>query len=604
MAIRRGVTNLEQTVEERNKELLKDAARYRDHWGTLRQMTEYYGGKYTDALEKAEKEEPYAYCLLGQMFKESIFHAKEKYEYSISGYRQLTKIYYELAANQGYAKGMYYLGNECFEDGELEQAEKWLVKAAEEGITASCTALGRLYRKLWETTKDTGYIEKAVYWTRKELEKNISAGAFAEMGDFCREIIKNCDIKDPEEKRKLLAEMKEYYLKALGLPSCPKSVLEELVAVCMGDYGHEKAIEEAFRYGKRAIEMRSDYAVLRLGEYCMEHSPEENQQVLYYLERAYDFGGKWGDKAKILLRKYLEENKLPEYMRAEAELLLENGKFERIGEWYRMGEIVKKSNQTALYFYTKSWGGSLVKRDMYTANCYSIAYFFLKDLEKEGISIPDKAWEEVEAERKEVRTENGFDTDVASLLADLNERYNIINMNEFQRSVKEPELSFDMPESELLNLRSEFYWRGMMDKLDQKYLKDYTDHLIAEIKASSSTGQVKGVYKELVALIDYAGYNSHPMMHIRCWEKIGDKVAAKISDAYLDAVLEEELSGMLEECFGEPETEYRRQCHRDYRKNWPNACAKMRSVYPDFLEPSEEKWQKEMELDNEEENEW
>ncbi len=76
---------------------------------------------------------------------------------------------------------------------------------------------------------------------------------------------------------------------------------------------------------------------------------------------------------------------------------------------------------------------------------------FLKDLEKEGILIPDKAWEEVKAERKEVRIENGFSIDVVSVLADLNVRYNIINMNEFQRSVKDPELSFDMPESELLN---------------------------------------------------------------------------------------------------------------------------------------------------------
>lgn len=239
-----------------------------------------------------------------------------------------------------------------------------------------------------------------------------------------------------------------------------------------------------------------------------------------------------------------------------------------------------------------------MKRDMYIANCYSIAYFFLKDLEKEGISVPDKAWEEVERERREVRIENGFSTEVVSLLVDLNEKYNIINMKEFQRCIKEPELSFNMPEAELLNLRSEFYWRGMMDKLDQKYLKDYTNHLIAEIKAASSTGLVKGVYKELVALIDYAGYNSRPMMHIRFWEKIGDKVAAKVSDAYLDVVLEEELSEMLEECFGQPEIEYRRQCHKEYRKNWPNACAKMKSIYPDFLKSSEEKWKKEMEMDH------
>lgn len=318
---------------------------------------------------------------------------------------------------------------------------------------------------------------------------------------------------------------------------------------------------------------------------------------MYYLERAYDFGGKVGDKAKVLLQKYLEKTELPEYMHIEATLLLENRSFESIGEWYRLGEIVKKSNMAALYFYTKSWGGCLVKSDRYTANCYSIAYFFLKDLEKEGISIPDKAWEEVEAERKEVRIENGFSTDVVSVLVELNVRYNIINMNEFQRSVKEPELSFDMPETELLNLRSEFYWRGMMDRLDQKYLKDYTDHLIAEIRASSSTEQIKGLYREQVALLDYAGHNSRPMMRIRCWEKIGGKVAVKVADAYLDAVLGEELSGKLEECFGQPETEYRRQCHREYRKNWPDACEKMKSVYPDFLELSEEKQRKEMETE-------
>ncbi len=63
--------------------------------------------------------EPYASCLIGHMFKESICHAKEKYECSI------------LAANQGYVNEMYYLINKCLEGGELEQAEKWLIKAAE-----------------------------------------------------------------------------------------------------------------------------------------------------------------------------------------------------------------------------------------------------------------------------------------------------------------------------------------------------------------------------------------------------------------------------------------------------------------------------------------
>lgn len=84
----------------------------------------------------------------------------------------------------------------------------------------------------------------------------------------------------------------------------------------MGDYGHERNIEEAFKYGKQAICFQSDYAALRLGEYCMEHQPEDYGKVLYYLERAYDLGGKGGDRAKILLRKYLEEKEIPEYMKS------------------------------------------------------------------------------------------------------------------------------------------------------------------------------------------------------------------------------------------------------------------------------------------------
>lgn len=61
---RREIKALEKTKEERNEELLRKAELYRDHWGTLTQMTKYYGEKYSNALEKAGKGEPYAYCLL------------------------------------------------------------------------------------------------------------------------------------------------------------------------------------------------------------------------------------------------------------------------------------------------------------------------------------------------------------------------------------------------------------------------------------------------------------------------------------------------------------------------------------------------------------
>lgn len=327
-------------LQERKEKLLQDAAYYRSLTFTLVKMTNYYGQKYSDALEKAQKGEPCAYCLLGQMFEESVHHASKHrdYEYPPLGYRELTKIYYELAALSGYARGAYYLGKSYMSDNDYMQAEKWMLHAAEHHITDSYYALGEIYHALWKQEEEEIYLEKAQTWKQKALEENDTAFVWRDMADFYKDILISGQINDSKQKQSLLSEMTAYYQKAAGEQDfwgkC--RACEELVAIFLGDYGTTPDIEKAFLYGEAAMKERSSYAAFRLGEYCMEHQPEEYEKILYYLERAYDFGGKGGGKAKDLLQKYLEETKLPEYMRIEATLLLENSSFENIGDWYRI----------------------------------------------------------------------------------------------------------------------------------------------------------------------------------------------------------------------------------------------------------------------------
>lgn len=150
-------------IQERKQELLRDAAYYRGLTFTLTKMTQYYGQKYSDALAKAQNDEAYAYCLLGEMFEESVYHAKEHrdYDYPPLGYKEAAKIYYELAALSGYPRGAYYLGKACMADHDYQQAEKWMIYASEHNITDSYYALGNIYQALWKQDNKEIYLEKA-----------------------------------------------------------------------------------------------------------------------------------------------------------------------------------------------------------------------------------------------------------------------------------------------------------------------------------------------------------------------------------------------------------------------------------------------------------
>lgn len=90
-------------LQKRKEKLLYDAARYRNFTFTLTKMTNYYGQKYSDALDRAQKGEAYAFCLLGRMFEESVYHAKEHrdYDYPPFGCQEAARTYYELAVING-----------------------------------------------------------------------------------------------------------------------------------------------------------------------------------------------------------------------------------------------------------------------------------------------------------------------------------------------------------------------------------------------------------------------------------------------------------------------------------------------------------------------
>lgn len=164
----------------------------------------------------AYQEDGNAYCLLDQMFEESVCHAKACGEYP-PGSIYIAKIYYELAANQGNGNGMYYLGCACFDEKNFEQSEKWLTKAADNGIETAYYRLGELYHILWRNEKKQQHLERAFYWKNKSLEKNAHAFSYKDMGDFCKDIITEYENKNEEEKRKLFSDMKNFYLRAIEL---------------------------------------------------------------------------------------------------------------------------------------------------------------------------------------------------------------------------------------------------------------------------------------------------------------------------------------------------------------------------------------------------
>ena len=163
----------------------------------------------------------------------------------------------------------------------------------------------------------------------------------------------------------------------------------------MGDYGIVEDIDKAFLYGDAAISKKSSYAAYRLGQYLVEHEPKEQEKIIYYLERAVDFPGSV-DGSRELLQQYLEEYEVSQYLRTESLLLMEAGSFYNLGRIYHRAIVVEKSMQTALYYYTRAMEGIAVKEDMYTGNCYNLAYYFMLELQKEGISVAEEVWEGLE----------------------------------------------------------------------------------------------------------------------------------------------------------------------------------------------------------------
>ena len=73
--------------------------------------------------------------------------------------------WYTKAANQGYAKAQYALGN-CYAEGEgvtkdLSQVVYWYTKAANQGVAEAQYNLGLCYKRGWGVTQD---YSQAVYW--------------------------------------------------------------------------------------------------------------------------------------------------------------------------------------------------------------------------------------------------------------------------------------------------------------------------------------------------------------------------------------------------------------------------------------------------------
>lgn len=246
-------------------------------------------------------------------------------------------------------------------------------------------------------------------------------------------------------------------------------VCEELLRIFLGNYGTVPDIEKAIRYGETAMSRRSAYAAFRIGEYYAKQTSEEYEKIIYYLECALDYQGCVEDASK-LLKKYLKEHEIPQYFDTEASLLMEAGSFYNLGRMYHTGRVIERSTKTALYFYTRSMKGLVVTKEKYSANYYNLAYYFMSDLQKEGISIPEATWKEIESNRSKEKFHNRFDQNVAEVLAELNIRFHIIDMQAFQKQIQDVVLVFDIPNDRLCNLQSDFFGRGMMDRKDQKYL--------------------------------------------------------------------------------------------------------------------------------------
>lgn len=574
----------DKDIQVRKEKLLQDAAYYRGQTFTLVKMTEYYGQKYADALEKANKGEAYAFCLLGQMFEDSVHHARQKrdYDYPPIGYDEAAKIYYELAVLSGYSRGAYYLGESYREGKDYKQSEKWLLYAAEQNITEAYYALGKVYQEMWKQEHLVKHLERAQIWKQKALELEGKVVNWMDMADFYKDILINGEINEPEKKRGLLSKMTEYYLKAAGPQNhwMRRRVNEELVSVFLGDYGNQPDVEKAFLYGNAAMRERSSYAAFRLGQYLVENKPSEQEKIIYYLERAVDYPGSV-EGSRELLQDYLRKNEVASYLCTEAFLLMEADSFVNLGRIYQRGEVVEKDMQTALYYYTRAMEGCEVKEDIYIEKRYNIAYYFMMELHKEGISVPQEAWEEIKSRREEEKFNYGFSEEAACILADLNLKYNIIDMDEFQKHIQDIEPVFAIPDDKVCDLQSDYYSRGFMRETDQKYLQKYVSQMFAQLVKTESDEEVIIIYQDLVALADYAAGCTKAAGSVQ-WG-MRNRIARIISDVYLDKMINKSLQSKITKCLGKAEKDYRTQCHAGFNHNWPAACEKVKEMYTNFL---------------------
>lgn len=575
-------------LQERKEKLLQDADLYRNWNFTMTKMKCYYGHKYLYSLEKAEKGDAQAYCLLGQMFEESVYRSMEHrdYDYPPFEYRKIAKIYYELAVISGYDQAACYLGKSYMSEKDYGNAEKWMLYAAEHGIKDSYFKLGTIYHEWWKIEKKEEYLEKAYTWKQKVLKEGANLAIWYDLAEFYRDILASGHVIGLEHRQILLSEMTTCYQKVVhGQDTWERcSSCEKLLGIFLGDYGTAPDIEKAVLYGKAAIKERSAYAAYRLGKYYVEQKPEEYEKTVYYLECAVDFPRRV-DGARELFKQYLYKHKVPQYLYKEAVLLMEADGFYNLGRMYHSGKVVKKSMKSALYYYTRFWAGYSDAYERYSASSYNLAYYFMLGLQEEGTFIPAGAWEEMKSNRSKDDFHSGFSEDAAGILAGLNLRYHIIDLQEFQKQIQDIELVIDIPKDKLCNLQSDFYERGMMTSADQKHLQEYVTNLFTRLEESDTDSEVLTLYRDLVALSDYAADCTEAANSVR--RGMAARVRRKISDAYLDKMLNTSLINKIRKCFGQSEKDYRIQCHNDYDNcghNWPEACEKVKSIYKYFLE--------------------
>lgn len=585
------------TSPERVQELKDRAACLRNHWQTPINMREYYGQKYSDALAAANLGKTYAYCRLGKMFEESPMHIprNDDYEYPPLCYMDLAKTYYELAAASGDGNGACYLGELYLKEKDWEEAEYWLHQADKMGIKHLSGSFGRLYYEKWKECGEDEIVFRAYHYFKKETEHKEQRKDtdvefyYLKLGDILQDILSKHQ-KGQEEDREIFEEMLRCYQKAEN-PEQPShisgSINLALMKIYMGEFGFIQDIDKAFFYGDMEIRKGSDTAGYYLGRYLVENAPEDQERCIYYLERGTDFFGQDADKTRELLKEYVKNRTFPKWMREEAEMLMENWHFSEIGSWYHHGTVVKQDYRMAMYFYVRAKEGFPLEHGRKIGFYYAVVYDFLKHLEKEGITVPADAWMELEEKRTE-KTHEWFGDEAMILLADLNARYHILDMEKAREQIRKPELYFDMDREDLMDLSSGFYSGGIMDELDRIYVKEYVEELVQIMTAGVSQKETERLYGNLIGLLDHMARTSILLRKVNSlW--MSRKVAERITDYYLEKRLGLEIR---QRYFGKREEDYRRHCHEHDGENWLNVVKSIEERHPDFMKYSEKKSKK------------